>query len=514
MPTRWRQRCQRERDNGAEVMEPKASKLKMTPWVRSCGAAAHCVLRWSAVVTRHVSRWSGVVVRHVFRWSGVVARRVYCLMKREMMPLVGSLTEGHRRRVGFVRCFLLFMVIYSCWYIAMVARRLLNYATAPVERPLAAKNGERVIPRSIYINGYPNPQPLRDPEGKILVSKHDLREWQRIEDDENYVFAYEKEIQIPDECTSISSWENHSFPNCNTIHELDTPAKTLNGEYYYVASGGSNDVFHILNPGDQDVVLKKFSPGRRHRVGIPHTKEYFNFHYDIVRRDALVMERLTKSPHVLPLYGHCGFAVAVPWANGGTFGNALETINSEGDSGWHKMSSVERLKYAVEAAKGLVAAHDINVVHGDLTVNQYLVRNGTLQLGDFNRGILLRRNATDPNNSLCTFVELQHFAQMSAPEVYKEEPKTSAIDIWSLGSLLYHILTGRRVWSDRKAGLARDAIMMGKLPHISSSILNSSDPVDKILKDALDLCYIYDPSQRATAKEVATFLDNSLMKLS
>ena len=430
------------------------------------------------------------------------------------MPWVRSLTERRRRRVGVVPVVLLFATIYSCWNIAIVTRRLLHSAIAPVERPVTTKNGERVIPRSIYINGYPNPQPLRDPEGTILVSKQVLREWQRIEDDENYVFTYEKEIPIPDICILNQSWENHLYPNCNTLHELDMPAKTLTEEFYYVASGGSNDVFHVFNTDDQDLVLKKFSPGRRHHAGIPHTKEYFNFHYDIVRRDALVMERLTKSPHVLPLHGHCGFAVVVPWADGGTFGNALENINSEGDTSWRNMSSVERLKYAMDAAKGLADVHDIDVVHGDLTVNQYLVGNGTLQLGDFNRGILLRKNSTDSNNSFCTFVELQPFATMSAPEVYKNEPKTSAIDVWSLGSVLYHILTGRRVWSGVKASHARGGIILGKLPHISSSILNSSDPVDKILKYALDMCYIYDPSQRATAKEVATFLGNNFKGLS
>ncbi len=68
--------------------------------------------------------------------------------------------------------------------------------------------------------------------------------------------------------------------------------------------------------------------------------------------------------------------------------------------------------------------------------------------------------------------------------------------------------------SGKKASLARDAAVRGELPHTPSLILNSSNPVDKILKDALDMCYIYDPSRRVTAKEVATFLDNSHKDLS
>jgi serine/threonine protein kinase len=450
---------------------------------------------------------------------GATSSRVSRLVKLEVARWVRrrSPTEPRRRgTVGVVPAVLSLALVYSLWNIAVVTSRLFYDAAAsavPVGRRSVTENGDRVMPRSIYINGYPDPQPLRDPEGTILVSKHVLREWRRIEDDDSYAFVYEKEVPMPDECAPVATWENHSRPNCNAIHELDLPAISLTGELYYVASGGSNDVFRVNNPQDRDVVLKKFSPGRRHHAGIPHTKEYFNFHFDIVRRDAMVMERLTKSNHVLSLHGHCGFAVLVPWADGGTFGSALETVNLEGDRGWRDMSSAKRLKYAVDAAKGLADVHDIDVVHGDLTVNQYLVMSGTLQLGDFNRGILLRKNVTDRNDSFCRFAELQQFATMSAPEVYKNEPKTSAIDVWSLGSVLYHILTGRRVWSDKKADRARDAIVRGELPHISSSILNSPDPVDKILKDALDMCYIYDPSLRATAKEVTAFLDNSHKEL-
>ena len=82
------------------------------------------------------------------------------------------------------------------------------------------------------------------------------------------------------------------------------------------------------------------------------------------------------------------------------------------------------------------------------------------------------------------------------------------MDVWSLGSIIYHLLTGKKVWSEYSKNKAQESVIMGKLPKISKSIQNSTDPVDILLKKAMDMCYIYEPSQRATARKVATFLDN------
>ena len=471
------------------------------------------ILRRYGALAHHAFCRSILVAFHVLHWSGATIRRcTYGLVKQEMIPWEQSRAGTGRRRRWMlaVSGFLICGVLYSCWTIVAGTRRLRQFVTAaPVERPAVTTGGERIIPRSIYINGYPNPKPLRDPEGRIVVSKQILKTWKRIKDDTTYAFTYDNDFPIPDECIPIASWENKTSPNCNMLHEIDIPTTTLINGFSYVTSGGSNDVFRLLNP--EMMVLKIFSPGRRHRAGIPHTREYYNFHFDVVRRDALVMERLTTSIHVLPVHGHCGFAVVVPWASGGTLGDALEGKDSGGrHSRWHGLSSDTRLTYAVEAAKGLADIHGIGLVHGDLTINQYLITNATLQLSDFNRCVVLRSNHTDQNNTFCTFDVLQQFGKFTAPEVYKNEPKTSAIDVYSLGSIVYHILTGKSVWSCKKCSMdkARDAIVMGQRPHISSKVLNSTDPVDSILMEALDMCYMYNPSQRATAKEVATFLEN------
>ena len=41
----------------------------------------------------------------------------------------------------------------------------------------------------------------------------------------------------------------------------------------------------------------------------------------------------------------------------------------------------------------------------------------------------------------------------------------------------------------------------------------SGDPVDSILRKAIDLCYVYDPEERPKAKDIVTFLEREFSKL-
>ena len=106
-------------------------------------------------------------------------------------------------------------------------------------------------------------------------------------------------------------------------------------------------------------------------------------------QDSLISERLTKSPHISPVYGYCGFAIISRFVTRGTLADKLQE--------WHfgemHIPPRKRLQYAVDVAQGLKDLHSINgdgkpsATHGDLKEHQYLfAENGVLQLGDFNKG--------------------------------------------------------------------------------------------------------------------------------
>lgn len=217
---------------------------------------------------------------------------------------------------------------------------------------------------------------------------------------------------------------------------------------------------------------------------------------------------------MLDTYGFCGFDVLTPYANGGTLSSRLRA--------WRKGTKVPqktRLKYAFEAAAGLAAVHDIDgegmssVAHGDLKGGQYLFVDDELKLGDFNRGRFLRRNSTAPDTG-CTYTIGKNDAAFRSPEEYEYLPQTSAIDVYALGSILYQLLTGKEVWYDTDTKKAQKYIRRGKLPAIPDRLLDSKDPVDIALREAISMCYKFDPKKRAKASEVASFLEKAFVAVS
>lgn len=105
-----------------------------------------------------------------------------------------------------------------------------------------------------------------------------------------------------------------------------------------------------------------------------------------------------------------------------------------------------------------------------------------------------------------------------SPEEYAHVEQTAATDVYALGSLFYYLLTGERAWegySDKKERKKTQGwIVGGKKPHISSKFYRSEDPIDKALLQAYDMSTVFDPKKRATAKEVADYLNRIMEKLS
>lgn len=105
------------------------------------------------------------------------------------------------------------------------------------------------------------------------------------------------------------------FPTCNSFHELDLardydrvePSELSYYDSYLFAHGYYRDAW-MLNHADSKETTKSNNSILKtlrfeHDFSI---KDYFG-----IQKDALVMERLSSSPRILPMHGHCSMSMLV-----------------------------------------------------------------------------------------------------------------------------------------------------------------------------------------------------------
>ena len=85
--------------------------------------------------------------------------------------------------------------------------------------------------------------------------------------------------------------------------------------------------------------------------------------------------------------------------------------------------------------------------------------------------------------------------------------------MWALGSILIQLITGEEAWSEYANEVAQKAIIDGKLPPFREKIKNLSDPINQVLLQAIDMCYVYDPKHRPNAGVVSEYLKNEAKRL-
>lgn len=121
----------------------------------------------------------------------------------------------------------------------------------------------------------------------------------------------------------------------------------------------------------------------------------------------------------------------------------------------HRLAVVGRLRLFLQVARAVAHAHARLIVHRDLKPTNILVtRDGTARLLDFGIAKLVGADAAQATQ-LTALVGSAMTPAYAAPEQLKGEPITVASDIYSLGALLYELLTGQLPHGRKTIELAR-----------------------------------------------------------
>jgi len=155
-----------------------------------------------------------------------------------------------------------------------------------------------------------------------------------------------------------------------------------------------------------------------------------------IAHEAMAMGRLGGHPHIVTVLdigdeGDQPFLVA-ELMGGGDVEGLIEKAES------HRLSLDRTLRIADEVCRALEHAHANNIVHRDLKPgNVWLTVDGTVKLGDFGLAIALDRSRMTLAGTMVGTV-----AYMPPEQAMGGNPDSRA-DLYSLGAMLYEMITGR-----------------------------------------------------------------------
>ncbi|KAL3902836.1 MAG: hypothetical protein SGILL_010680, partial [Bacillariaceae sp.] len=202
----------------------------------------------------------------------------------------------------------------------------------------------------------------------------------------------------------------------------------------------------------------------------------------------------------------------------------------------NRLTSVERLNLALQAAKGVQALHQSDVMHADITAKQFLVttkscnnhtntenepscKKLSLKINDFNRCRFIPHkvsNATTTNTiEKCSIRIPSAPGLYRSPEEYAAQNLTAEIDIFSLGNVLYELWTGKEPWDDVGGKLVRQHVQEGHLPSGLAEILQSKggdNGLDHAMAKVIARCYEVNPQSRITADELVNELEHLMQQ--
>ncbi len=167
------------------------------------------------------------------------------------------------------------------------------------------------------------------------------------------------------------------------------------------------------------------------------------------------------------------------------------------------------VEFALQTARGLAAAHDRGIVHRDLKPeNLFLTRDGVVKILDFGLAKLIVPKVTSKTSvATASFTEVGVVlgtAGYMSPEQVRGQVVDHRSDIFSLGAILYEMLSGKRAFEGKTAADTMSAILKEEPAELSASGRSLPPALGRIV----DRCLEKEPAERfQSARDLAFNLE-------
>lgn len=283
--------------------------------------------------------------------------------------------------------------------------------------------------------------------------------------------ANDGKTRQPRACRAVE-FDTLYFPTCNSFHEIDVgrpyddpnddeskprPVNQL-ARSHILSNGYYRDVWVVEdNPWVYPSQYRKEKENRpKEKLGVLNEKSTAELvvkgyrsmviktlrykhkmsdeSFDEIRKEAIIMERLTKSPRIISLYGHCGFSVSaevvpieleerIVLGEGYADPEDVEERNKDGLRPYNNFTAEEKLDIALQMAESIADLHGFEdgiIVHDDIQLCQWMTTvDGKHKLGDFNRATIMQWD--EINGQYCKFNNGKGYGNYRAPEEFAGE---------------------------------------------------------------------------------------------
>lgn len=344
---------------------------------------------------------------------------------------------------------------------------------------------------------------------------------------------------LPPKIAANCTVQVHAKPTCNDAHHIDLYHSLLLESLRRIHFGGTRNVWRIIEDRSVEGKKSNFTASFALKT-LRFIKRFSEQTYDRQQKEAVVLNYLSKTPGVVGMFGFCGTTLLSEYANRDTLSAFLKKMGSR----TYPIQSIQLLQISWRLARAVANVQGrgtpnigkrydnstaLQVLHRDIDASNILMTrnhdNGRwdVRLDDFNHAYVLKQSS---NVGPCTFQERfvcgedGRRTDARAPEECRgDEELTNKVDTHGLGTVLFYLLTHRRVYNldtdapgpaNEHLSWYRERVKAGATPQLPRSIESDNDAAIQTIVKAMRMCMETDPAKRPSAQDVASYLLKAL----